>query len=196
MAIWSASLLTSATPSTILLKMSLTSVTALKPRSALCWEDSIKVVVLVAASAALVARERTSSATTANPAPASPALAASTAALSESRLVWKEISWMLLIDHRRLFGRLLDQFNGLVHDLPCWFSASSREFRTSWATLLVSLTLSALALVMEVTSLQGGGAFFQAGRLDPPSLRPGSCWTWRPAMRPGSGCESPRRYRG
>ena len=50
-----------------------------------------------AAPAALMARFLTSSATTANPAPASPALAASTAALSARRLVWKAISSMVLI---------------------------------------------------------------------------------------------------
>ena len=43
-----------------------------------------------------MARLLTSSATTANPAPASPALAASTAAFNASRFVWKAISSMVL----------------------------------------------------------------------------------------------------
>jgi len=53
--------------------------------------------VLFAASAALMARFRTSPATTAKPAPASPALAASTAAFSARRLVWNAISSMVLM---------------------------------------------------------------------------------------------------
>ncbi len=48
--------------------------------------------VCCAASALFAARLPTSSATTAKPFPASPALAASTAALSASMLVWKAIS--------------------------------------------------------------------------------------------------------
>ena len=47
-------------------------------------------------SAALIARLLTSSATTAKPAPASPALAASTAAFKARRLVWKAISSIVL----------------------------------------------------------------------------------------------------
>ncbi len=50
--------------------------------------------VLVAASLARRASERTSSATTAKPRPASPARAASTAAFRARRLVWKAMSLM------------------------------------------------------------------------------------------------------
>ncbi len=53
--------------------------------------------VFWAASADLMARFLTSSATTANPEPASPARAASTAAFRASRFVWKAISWMVLM---------------------------------------------------------------------------------------------------
>jgi len=48
---------------------------------------SIRLLVFLAASAARMARFRTSSATTAKPAPASPALAASTAAFKANRFV-------------------------------------------------------------------------------------------------------------
>src|SRR5918995_444177 len=53
--------------------------------------------VSLAAVADRCARPRTSSATTANPSPACPALAASTAAFNASRLVWKAISSMVLM---------------------------------------------------------------------------------------------------
>ena len=58
---------------------------------------SIRTVVLFAASADLPARLRTSSATTAKPLPAAPALAASTAALSARMFVWNAISSIVLI---------------------------------------------------------------------------------------------------
>ena len=66
--------------------------------SLVCWTDSrMSASVLLDASLARSARERTSSATTAKPRPASPARAASTAALRASRLVWKAISLMSLM---------------------------------------------------------------------------------------------------
>ena len=58
---------------------------------------SINVVVFFAASALLLARLRTSSATTAKPFPAVPALAASTAAFNASIFVWNAISSIVLI---------------------------------------------------------------------------------------------------
>jgi hypothetical protein len=60
-------------------------------------DSSIMLAVFLAASAERIARLRTSSATTAKPLPASPARAASTAAFSASRLVWKAISSMTLM---------------------------------------------------------------------------------------------------
>ncbi len=59
--------------------------------------SSISVAVLLEASWERVARLRTSSATTANPFPASPALAASTAAFSARIFVWKAMSSIALI---------------------------------------------------------------------------------------------------
>ncbi len=58
---------------------------------------SIRLLVFFAASDARIARFRTSSATTAKPAPASPARAASTAAFRASRFVWKAISSIVLM---------------------------------------------------------------------------------------------------
>ena len=60
-------------------------------------EFSIRTAVFLDASADLLARSRTSSATTAKPLPALPALAASTAALRARMLVWNAISSMVLM---------------------------------------------------------------------------------------------------
>ncbi len=62
------------------------------PFSTASIEFSINVDVFFAASADFAARFLTSSATTANPLPASPALAASTAAFNANILVWNAIS--------------------------------------------------------------------------------------------------------
>ena len=67
------------------------------PSSTALIESPISVVVSLAACATLPARFLTSSATTAKPLPASPALAASTAALSARIFVWNEISSMALM---------------------------------------------------------------------------------------------------
>src|ERR1039458_5620318 len=66
------------------------------PAMLLCRDLSIFSALSFAASAQRCASLRTSSATTANPSPASPALAASIAAFSANRLVWKAISSMVL----------------------------------------------------------------------------------------------------
>ena len=63
-----------------------------EPRRLLAIAFSILLAVSLAAAALRWAKERTSSATTANPAPASPARAASTAAFRARILVWKAIS--------------------------------------------------------------------------------------------------------
>ncbi len=68
--------------------------TSLVPVSTLLMESVIISPISLAALAERWARLRTSPATTANPLPWSPALAASTAALSARRFVWKAISLM------------------------------------------------------------------------------------------------------
>ena len=67
------------------------------PLSTALTAPSINSEVLLEASADLLARLRTSSATTANPLPAVPARAASTAALRARMLVWKAMSSMVLM---------------------------------------------------------------------------------------------------
>ena len=66
------------------------------PRAELSSDRSISPAVCRADSALRMASERTSSATTAKPRPASPARAASTAALSASRFVWNAIASIVL----------------------------------------------------------------------------------------------------
>ena len=67
------------------------------PSSTFLVVPEIRSDVFRAASAARMASDRTSLATTAKPAPAVPARAASTAAFSASRLVWKAISSIVLM---------------------------------------------------------------------------------------------------
>ena len=69
-------------------------VTRPEPSSTFLTLSSIRLLISLAAVAERPARLRTSLATTAKPRPCSPARAASTAALSASRLVWKAISSM------------------------------------------------------------------------------------------------------
>ncbi len=68
-----------------------------EPFFTLLMESSIISSISLAADELFAAKLLTSSATTANPLPASPALAASTAAFRERILVWKEISLITLI---------------------------------------------------------------------------------------------------
>jgi hypothetical protein len=83
---------TDSTPLTIFSRASAVSFAILAPTSDFFIESSIKSAVSFAAFADRPARFLTSSATTAKPFPCWPALAASTAALSASILVWKAIS--------------------------------------------------------------------------------------------------------
>src|SRR5579871_1195117 len=96
--------LTSSTRSFTLSALAVMDLTATATRSSLLLpsfdfaiDSSIRPAVSLAACAQRCARLRTSSATTANPMPASPARAASTAALSARMLVWKAISSMTLM---------------------------------------------------------------------------------------------------
>ncbi len=78
-------------------RFSETSLATWAPRSELSCERWMSSDVFWAASALRWARFRTSSATTANPFPASPARAASTAAFKAKRFVWKAMSSMVLM---------------------------------------------------------------------------------------------------
>ena len=69
----------------------------MEPLDTAFTELSISSAVFLEATELLLARLRTSSATTANPLPASPALAASTAAFRARILVWKAMSSMVLM---------------------------------------------------------------------------------------------------
>ena len=99
-----------------------------EPSDIFAIELSIKAVVSLAACWLLAARLRTSSATTANPFPCSPARAASTAALSASMFVWKAISSITFI----IFDMLFDaSFISLIAEsmLPiCSFPADALSF--------------------------------------------------------------------
>ena len=83
---------TQTTEPTISLSDSPVSLTSLTPSWTCRFESWIRVLMPAAALAERWARARTSCATTAKPLPASPARAASTLALSASRLIWKAIS--------------------------------------------------------------------------------------------------------
>ena len=74
---------------------SVTLLTASVPAVTAEMEPSIRSLVALAASSDLVARLRTSSATTAKPLPAEPARAASTAAFSARILVWNAMFSMV-----------------------------------------------------------------------------------------------------
>jgi len=109
---------------------------------------SIRLLVFFAASEARMAKFRTSSATTAKPAPASPARAASTAALRARRLVWKAISSMVL---------MILPVSSLERVISATAAAMSIICSLTFPTTIVAstvmalawLALSALCLVMD-----------------------------------------------
>ena len=73
-------------------------VLSVAPSLTRCVDSLIRAEISLAASLERSASLRTSSATTANPSPCSPARAASMAAFKASRLVWlaiSEITWMI-----------------------------------------------------------------------------------------------------
>jgi len=87
----------------------------------------ISVEVLCAASCDLLARLRTSSATTAKPLPAAPARAASTAALSARMFVWNAMSSIVLM----IFSISLDvSLISLMAWSMFWISVSCSLTRT------------------------------------------------------------------
>ena len=97
MDIFSTNSTTSFTPSTASERYCAVVSAILVPFSTKLIERSIKVEVFLLASALLEAKFLTSSATTANPFPAVPARAASTAAFKAKILVWEAISYIVLI---------------------------------------------------------------------------------------------------
>ncbi len=115
-------------------------------------EFSINAVVCLAASADLPAKFPTSSATTANPFPAEPALAASTAAFNASMFVWNAISSMTLIILPISLDELLissiAESISFICMLPC-----STSLEVSKALLPAFSAFSALCTIVVYISL-------------------------------------------
>lgn len=124
------------------------------PFSTACALSLMRAVVLSAASALFPARLRTSSATTAKPFPASPALAASMEALSARIFVWNAISPMvpfiscIFSDVLRIWAMALR--SSFIWALPC--SAMHEVLPDNSRALSVSFTLSLIILSVEATS--------------------------------------------
>ncbi len=134
-----------------LVNASLVAVTSWDPSLTFFTVPSMSWAVFLAASAARMARFLTSSATTANPAPASPARAASTAAFNASRLVWNAISSMVLMILEVSSLALEMSFMDTVSR-----SMESLAVATTWLASFISPSavpaFSALFLVMEAIS--------------------------------------------
>ena len=110
--------------------------TILEPEFTCSMESWISSAVSFAASALLAARLLTSSATTAKPLPASPALAASTAAFRARMLVWNAISSMVLIILEILEEDLL---------IPCIATVICFIWEFPFLTSLIAVTTSCAA---------------------------------------------------
>ena len=104
------------------------------------------------ASALLLARLRTSSATTANPFPAAPARAASTAALRERIFVWNAISSMVLMILLISFEQLLMSDMASIMCCIFWLLVFISALTVS-AMLLACPALSAFCLTLSEISL-------------------------------------------
>ena len=121
------------------------------PALTLVIESSINSAVSEAASALLAARLLTSSATTANPFPASPALAASTAAFRARILVWNAISSIVLIILEMLSDALLISCIAVTISciclFPCFTSSMARTTR-----LAAEFACSAFCFVLSAIS--------------------------------------------
>ncbi len=126
-------------------------VTRAEPSSTLRTESWMSPLISLAAVAERPARLRTSLATTAKPRPCSPARAASTAAFSASRLVWKAISSITPM----MSAIFLEDCLMSAMAATAWFtttpprSAWSRAARASW---LAWAALSAFCLTVVVIS--------------------------------------------
>ena len=95
---------------------------------------SVRCLMSLAASDERWARSRTSEATTANPLPASPARAASTAAFSASRLVWNEIASITLV-----ISLIFDALASISRITPIVSDISALPRSARWAASAVSL---------------------------------------------------------
>ncbi len=124
------------------------SATCSTPRPTCAVEARISALMSLAASAERCARPRTSEATTAKPRPASPARAASTPALSASRLVWKAISsitpmiWLICCAERWIS--------------PIAATASRTTAPPCSASLMAVATMARVALAPCAVSRHGG----------------------------------------
>ena len=124
----------------------------LVPFSTAFREASIRAAVLLEASADLLARLRTSSATTANPFPALPARAASTAAFRARIFVWNAISSIVLIIFPISLEELL--ISSIAAIISCiWPLLSAICLPVCIAFALTSIAFSALLLTCSEISL-------------------------------------------
>ena len=110
------------------------------PWLALLTDSSIFAAVSLAAWAQRRARLRTSSATTAKPAPASPARAASTAAFKARMLVWNAISSMVLMilavaSEDALICKIARDISPVARTMPPTVSLASAVRALHWPTL-------------------------------------------------------------
>ena len=139
-----------------------------EPRRLLAIAASIFSAVSLAAAAERWASDRTSSATTAKPAPASPALAASTAALRARMLVWKAISSMFLT----IFAT-----SALEASMACMaVFMSTIVWAPDWAAtrawLAKAFAFSALSAVLRIITDISSSAALVSATLEPCSLHP------------------------
>ena len=125
--------------------------TVFAPEFTFSMESSIRAEVSFAASALLAARLLTSSATTAKPFPASPALAASTAAFSARMLVWKAMSSMVLMILEIFSEDLLISCMAVMVSCICTLPRLTSSI--AWTTRLAAeLACSAFCFVFSAIS--------------------------------------------
>ena len=130
----------------------------LLPFSTAFMEFSISTAVFWEASADLLARFLTSSATTANPLPALPALAASTAAFSARIFVWNAISSIVLMifpisPEDVLISDIAASISCILRLLSPASSPTSTDFLlASWAPSALRLIFVEISLIVAASS--------------------------------------------